>query len=298
MQQNKLGSLQIIIASICFGALPLLTRIGYAGGANAVTLLAVRFSVASVLIWAYLFLTKTEIKVNLKQVAVFALVAVLGYGVMAYSYFNSFHYIPSAMSAMIMFIYPVIVTYLAAVLLKRPITRAKVFALLLVTTGAIMMSAGEIAFNLIGIGLALTSAFTYAFYILYLGSKYTFEQEPKVLTAFIILFAAIFFTGLGVVQGQLTFEMSTSAWVAVIVMAVFSTVVAIMVFYAGVQKIGPATAAIISTVEPLTALVFGLAILGETMGALQWVGALFILAGVTYVQIPAPKPKINWKARV
>lgn len=298
MQKTRHGSLQIMISSAFFGALPLLTRIGYAGGANAVTLLAIRFTLASVLIWAYLFWTRTQIRTNLKQLAVFATVAICGYGVMASSYFNSIRYIPSSMSAMIMFTYPVIVTYIAAVFLKAPITRTKVVALILVTAGAVVMSQGSLVFDLRGIGLALISSFAYAMYITYLGSPFTYQQESKVLTAFIITFSAIFFLCSGALRGELTFSLTPSAWIAVSVMAVFSTVLAIMIFYSGVQKLGPSLSAIVSTVEPLTALLLGVVVLRERIGAMQWLGAVLIVLGVLYVQIPARKPKIDWKARI
>lgn len=298
IQSKRQGSIQIILASLLFGALPLLSRLGYRGGANAVTLLAVRFSISTVLIWSYLLWTKTKIKVDLKQLVIFALVAIFGYGAMAYSYFNSFHYIPSSMAAMIMFTYPVLVTYFSALLLKSPITRRKLIALILVTIGAISMAWGDISFNLLGILLAGIAALCYACYIVYLGSPYTYQQDPKVLTAFIILFAAIFFLVFGAVRGELIFDLQPLAWWSVLIMSIFSTVIAIMAFYAGVQKIGPALAAIISTVEPLTALCLAILFLGEQMSLSQWLGAVLIIIGVIFVQMPQPKPKVDWKARV
>lgn len=298
MQRNKSGSIQIIIASICFGALPLLTRTGYAGGANATTLLAIRFTIATVLLWGYLLATGTKIQTTGKQIAIFFSVGIFGFGVMAYAYFNSFHYIPSSMAAVIMFTYPVIVTYLSAVLLKARITRIQLLALVLVTAGAVVMSSGEMAFHPVGILLAFTSSVFYAIYIVYLGSSLTFQQEPKVLSAFITLAVAIFFTVFGAVRGELDFQFTGTAWVSVIVMSIFSTVVAIMVFYAGVQKVGSSTAAIISTVEPVTAFILGVTVLGESLTLMRIFGAVLIFAGVLYVQMPARKPKIDWRARI
>lgn len=299
MKLNKIGSLQIMISSACFGALPLLTKISYDGGANVVTILAIRFLLASCIIWPYLWWTKTKIRVTLKQLAVFAIMGIFGYGLMAATYFTALHYIPSSMAAMIMFVYPVLVTYFSSLLFRSPITRRKVIALLLVSGGAIIMTwGGRIAFHPLGVLLALTAAFVYAIYIVYLGSQYTFQQEPKVLTAFLILFSAVFFTVLGMIRGELVLSLDISAWQAIIFMAIASTVFAIMVFYSGVRKIGPSVAAIISTVEPVTALVLGLVVLGEQLSSNQWLGAVLILIGVIYVQLPKAKPKIDWKARI
>lgn len=299
MKLNKIGSLQIVLSSACFGALPLLTKISYDGGANVVTILAVRFLIASCIIWPYIWVTKTKIEVNLKQLAVFAVMGIFGYGVMAATYFISLHYIPSSMAAMIMFVYPVLVTYFSTLVLKSRITRGKVIALLLVSGGAIIMAwGGGLAFHPLGVILALTAAFFYALYIVYLGSRFTYQQEPKVLAAFLILFSGIFFTLFGIVRGDLNLNIDISAWQAIIFMAIVSTVFAIMVFYSGVRKIGPSVAAIISTVEPVTALILGLLVLGEKLCFNQWMGAFLIVIGVIYVQLPKAKTKIDWKTRI
>ncbi len=298
MRRKTLGSIQIITSSICFGALPLLVNIAYKGGANAVSILAIRFSIAAALIWGYLLLNKTKIHVTIKQLVIFAFVAIFGYGLMAYCYFISLHYIPSSMAAMIMFSYPILVTYLSSILLNSPITKAKVIALILVTIGAVFMTWGDISFNPFGIILVLASAFCYAMYIVYLGSSFTFDQEPKVLSAFIILFSAIFFMSVGWINGDLTFALTGSAWWAIIIMAIFATVFAIMVFYAGVRNLEPSLAAIISTIEPITAFLLGIVVLKEQIFFNQWLGSILILIGVVYVQAAKKRPKIDWKARI
>lgn len=293
MKKSTMGSIQVGLASICFGTLPLLTSIGYRGGANALTILAVRFTIASVLLWGYLFLTKQKVQVTLKQLAVFAVAAVLGYGIMAWSYFTSFKYIPSSMSAMILFTYPVIVTYLSAIFLKTRITPATILALILVTIGGVMMTWGQISFHLLGIFFAVATTVLYASYIVFLGSPLTFGQNPQVLMAFIVLFAAIFCTILGVATGELTFALTTSAWGAIVFMAIMVTVVAMMLFYAGVQKIGPSVASILGNIEPITAFLLGLVILGERASLNQWLGSGLILAGVLYVQLVKPKAGVK-----
>ncbi len=291
MQKSTKGSLQIILASMCFGALPLLTKIAYHGGANATTILTIRFSVASIMIWSYLLLTKTKIEVTLKQLAVFATASILGYGIMAYCYFTSFHYIPSSMAAMILFTYPIIVNYLSAIFLKTPITKAKVIALLLVISGAIIMSWGQLDFQPIGILLAILTTLLYSFYIFFLGTPLTFGQEPKVLSGFIILFSAIFFIITGGLSNDIHFDITISAWGGIIFMAIVSTVFAILLFNAGVKKIGSDLASILGGVEPITAFFLGIILLGEHATINEWFGAILIVVGVTYIQFKKPKEK-------
>ena len=289
MKRSTLGSIQIGLASICFGTLPLLTSMGYRGGANAITILAIRFTIASILIWGYLLITKKKFTVTAKQLGVFAIASVLGYGIMAWCYFTSFKYIPSSMSAMILFTYPVMVTYLSSVFLKTRITSATVLALILVTIGGVLMTWGQLSFNLFGIFLAIVTTFLYSSYIVFLGSRFTYGLEPTVLMAYIILFAAIFCSGLAILTGELTFALTPSAWGAIIFMAIMVTVVAMMLFYAGVQKVGPSLASILGNIEPITAFLLGLVILGEHANLRQWLGSGLILGGVLFVQLLKPR---------
>ncbi|MCK4257872.1 MAG: DMT family transporter [Halanaerobiales bacterium] len=293
MQKSTKGSLQIILSSMCFGTLPLLTKIAYKGGANATTILTIRFTIASILIWSYLIWTKTKIKTNFKQLAVFATASIFGFGIMAFCYFSSFHYISSSMSAMILFTYPIIVNYLSLIFFKTPITKSKIIALILVIVGAITMSWGQVNFQPLGIFLAVLTTILYSLYIIFLGSSLTYGQEPKILTSFIILFSALFFLIFGGINNYIDLNISLTAWLALIFMAVISTVFAILVFYAGVQKVGSSLSSILGGVEPITAFFLGIILLGEKAGIHEWLGALLIVIGVTYIQLNKPKEKLN-----
>jgi drug/metabolite transporter (DMT)-like permease len=60
---------------------------------------------------------------------------------------------------------------------------------------------------------------------------------------------------------------------------------------AGIQRIGAAQSAIVSSIEPATTMLVALVLLGEPIFPLQWVGAAFIIAAVILLQVrPTPKP--------
>jgi drug/metabolite transporter (DMT)-like permease len=60
--------------------------------------------------------------------------------------------------------------------------------------------------------------------------------------------------------------------------------VAVLAFYAGSHRIGAARAALVSTVEPIWTIALAAVLLGEALGALQFVGGAMILAGVVIAQ--------------
>jgi drug/metabolite transporter (DMT)-like permease len=60
----------------------------------------------------------------------------------------------------------------------------------------------------------------------------------------------------------------------------------VSLFFAGLHRVGPTRASIISTAEPLTAVLLAFAIFGESMTLLQLAGGALVLGGVWWVSTP------------
>ena len=73
-------------------------------------------------------------------------------------------------------------------------------------------------------------------------------------------------------------------WLAAI--AVVSTVAAVTLFFAGLRRVGPTAAAILSCLEPLVAVVLALAVFGGTPAAVQVLGGALVLAAVLVLRAP------------
>jgi drug/metabolite transporter (DMT)-like permease len=78
---------------------------------------------------------------------------------------------------------------------------------------------------------------------------------------------------------------SVAGWVAVGAIALISTVIAFVAFFAGLKRVGPVTASTLSTCEPVVTVVLAALVLGESMGFVQLLGGvLILLAAVTLVR--------------
>jgi drug/metabolite transporter (DMT)-like permease len=62
--------------------------------------------------------------------------------------------------------------------------------------------------------------------------------------------------------------------------ATLCTVVPIRAFLAGLSRIGPARAAVVSSLEVLVTIALAAAVLRERIGPRQWAGGALILGGV------------------
>jgi len=72
--------------------------------------------------------------------------------------------------------------------------------------------------------------------------------------------------------------------------AVVSTVGAIALFFAGLRRVGPSAASILSTVEPVVTVALAYAVFGESLGLAQLAGGALVLAAVVAVNAPARRP--------
>ncbi len=76
-------------------------------------------------------------------------------------------------------------------------------------------------------------------------------------------------------------------WSAVGYLGVFGTVLGFTWFYQGVHRIGAAKAGVYINFVPVSAIVLGWLLLGETMDSSLWLGAALVLSGVWLTNRPA-----------
>ena len=68
-----------------------------------------------------------------------------------------------------------------------------------------------------------------------------------------------------------------------------TSVGAVTLFQLGVLYVGPSTSAILSTFEPITSIVCGVLILGESLSLLKIIGCVLILSGVILITLSESK---------
>ena len=89
-----------------------------------------------------------------------------------------------------------------------------------------------------------------------------------------------------------------SAWASMLYLAVFGTVLAFVLLYEGVSRIGASRATAFAMLVPIFGVLGSVLVLGETVGAGTVVGGLAILAGLWLVQKPSPAPEVAPEGRL
>ena len=109
-------------------------------------------------------------------------------------------------------------------------------------------------------------------------------MHPILLAALVSTGAAAAFTAAGLAGGGLPLPPTGAAWGVVGVIAVAATVVPMTAFFAGMERVGAATASIVSTLEPVVTVALAAVLLGEHLSAVEALGAVSVLAAVRLLQ--------------
>jgi drug/metabolite transporter (DMT)-like permease len=199
----------------------------------------------------------------------------LGYAGQSFSYFTALQFAPAGLVAVLLYLYPALVTGLSFAVLKQPITRIKLGALILSLLGILLVIDVQSGGQMTGILLAILAAVIYAVYIM-AGAKVTQGTDIRVSSTVIITSAAVVYGVYGAWHG-LSLPNSEVGWVGSIGLALIGTVVAVWAFFEGVKRIGAVDASMLSTLEPVVTVVLAWVLLGERLTALNLCGGVLIL---------------------
>ena len=110
---------------------------------------------------------------------------------------------------------------------------------------------------------------------------------PLVLSALVCTGAATTLTLAAAVGGSLHLgDVSATGYGWLAGIAVVSTVGAVGLFFAGLRRVGPTTASILSTAEPLTTVVLAYLAFGESLSPVQLTGGALVLGAVLLLSAP------------
>lgn len=266
-----------------FGSLGVFGKLATRHGISLPTLLGLRFALAAVVLWG-LALWRGEVRwLGARRTAGIALMGAF-YVAQAAAFFSSLRTIPAAITSILLYVYPVLVTVLAWLLLGEALTPLRLLALALACAGVLLVvgpsPTGHL--DLAGVLLGLASAVVYSTYIL-TGGVLLREVPALYATAVIASVGGACYLGFGAVTGHLH-RLDGTGWGIIAGIAIIPTLVAASAFLAGLSRVGPTRASIVSTLEPATTAVLAALVLGEGLSALQLLGGAVVLAAAVLVR--------------
>ncbi len=138
--------------------------------------------------------------------------------------------------------------------------------------------------NRVGLLSALASAVTFAWYTV--RCEYGMKRYPPWTVVFYgLLFAAVIWNILHPPLSGFLKPSGAAQWGCVLIVGFLGTVLAFICYNEGINRIGATRASITATLEPITAGFIAWLFLGETMELWQVLGAAFVIASITALQL-------------
>ena len=294
---HRLGSALCIASAIAFGAMAIFGKLAYDAGVGILTLLFVRFSIAAPVLWIGAARSGERLFSGATRRTLLAALALgaVGYALQAGLYFAALARMDASLLSMLLYTFPAMVTVAAIALGRETASRRRTGALLVSSGGLalVLLGAGAGTFDWLGAALGLGAALTYTAYIL-VSDRVGGELRALPLSALITTGAAITFGLACAASGSFDTGFASVGWLGLTAIEIVSTVTPIALFFAGLRRVGPSTASILSTLEPLTTVALAFVVFGETLSAVQVTGAALVLAAAVWLQrrprAPQPVP--------
>ena len=297
MDDNKLGSILVLVAAASLGTLGVLGKIAYGEGLTIATVLALRFTIGSAAFFSILGITETWKQATCtkrdsiqplailrgRKLYIGIALGTLGYGVMSGLFFWGLRYMSPGMVAITFYTYPIFVILISSAVLREKITKYTVIALLLAFCGVTLITGLDRAnADPRGVMIVLASALIFAAYVT-VSRAVLAEVDARVLTAHVLPSAALTFIIYGSLTSQLSFPSTMNGWIAGILLGVVATAIPVFAFLAGLSRIRATHASILMTFEPVVAVLLASALLRDPISWVTVVGGSLVLAATVLI---------------
>lgn len=282
----------VALSSLSFSATTVSAVTAYGGGANPITVVAVRFLGAVCALALLLAATRAPLMLPPRE----RLIA-LGLGallaVQSYFLYTSFDLIPAALTMVIFYIYPLLVGVGAALMGQERMGWPLAAGLAVAFAGLVLV------FNVTGEGVnargavyAAIAAVAWAAIGLLsarlLSARLGGNRDSRQVTLHIQFAAAVLYGILLTAGGGLELPGTVRGWVGYVGAPIFYAV-AITCFFAAVSVIGSVRTALIMNLEPVATIALAWAVLGQVLTGTQLVGAALVVAAVMAARWQGPR---------
>ncbi len=290
-RQTIIGTICGIGAAICYGTNPLGAQL-YKEGMTPSSVLFWRFGLAWLIIAIVMLFRKESLRVSAKE---FGVVTALGLLFMASSLtlYMSFSMMDVGVASTILFVYPVMTAAIMSLFFKEKLTMVTVASIVLSFVGVMLLywRGNGVTLSTLGVILVLLSALTYSVYIIVVDRS-KIQMSSFKINFYVLIYCTLGNVAYSLCMGQpIAMPATASSWFYVGWLAVVPAIMALVMMVYAAKYIGSTPTAIMGALEPLTAVLIGIFLFGESFTARLAVGILLIFSSVILIVIRNHKPK-------
>lgn len=272
------------IAAASYGMNPLFALPLYKAGMDPDSVLFFRYLFAIPLLGIMIKARGRSFKIQRKETFPLIIMGLL-VALSSLTLFLSYNYMAAGIASTLLFVYPIMVALIMAMVFKEKLALQTIVCMLLALGGIGLLYKSEdgSTLSLIGTLLVFASSLSYAIYIVGINQTSLKKVATLKVTFYVLLFGLSLFVARLLYSGVLNTPDQWYLWANLLALAVFPTAISFLCTTGAIQYIGSTPTAILGALEPVTAIFFGIAVFGESLTVRESFGLVMIIVAVTLV---------------
>ena len=290
MKNDRISFIKLIASMLIFGTVGIVRR-GMALPSGFVAMSRGFIGCAVILLFMLFTKRKPDIAA-IKSNSVPLLLSGIFIGINWIFLFESFRYTTVAVATLCYYMAPVFVILLSPMILKEKVAVTKTVAVLVAVVGMALVcepwGGGLTGDSLIGIVLALLAAVFYAAVTVTNKKLHDVSSLDRTVTQLFVASAAVLPYTL--LAEEVTAEMfDPTSILLLITLGALHTGLAYLFFFTSIEKLSAVTVSLFSYVDPISAVILSLCLLGEPMTLVAAIGAVVIILSMIASELELPK---------
>lgn len=286
------GLLLATAGVLAFSVRPVIIKLAYGYGVDAITLLMLRmlFSLPfflAVAVWSGG--RRGGAPMTGRTLAATLALGITSYYVASFLDFLGLQYVSAGIGRLLLFLYPTIVVVLSALFLGKPIRGREVASLVISYIGVALVLSSEWGHGgsdiALGAALVFGGAVCYAIYLV-AGSRLVERVGSMRFTAYGMTAASVCCIAQFVALRPFSaLDLPWQVYALSVLMAVACTVLPVFMTAEALRRVGANTVALLGALGPVSAAALGALILGEAVTPAQAAGAVLVMVGVLLISL-------------
>lgn len=286
------GVAVVAFAAVMVGLSFVMARLTYDAGSNPLTVIALRYPVVALLLWALIALRGGSVVLARRELLTSYGVG-LAYFIGAGGYLASIVYLPVSLAALLFYSYPLMAVVWQSLLDRRPPRALHVVAFLVAFGGlalALEVSVGDLDPR--GVVLVLIGALGISCAFVWTGRSLA-AVDVTVVTLHISICGSVVAAVAILGVGSFTLPAAGLFGWSVLAATILCFAAGFVAMFAGIKMIGALRTSMVFNLEPVATIALAVLILGEVLTLQQVIGAVLVIGAIVVTQRPTRSPIVT-----
>lgn len=277
---NKKGIFLAMLSALIYGFTPVLCAFTYKMGNNALTLTFFRSLFVIPILGFIMWFKKISFLIKPKELFYLVFIGIFGGVLTTLLLYKSYNYIQVGTATTLHFLYPLFVFIICLTIYKEKIHIKQILALLLSIIGiSFFINLNDLkVFQ--GIIMSLISGITFSIYLVGMDKTILKNFNGFKLAFYISILVACSLFIYGTLNDELVLYQQVNSYVYMLFIALLAQLVAVVCLKLAIFYIGSSQVSILSMLEPISSIVFGMLFLKESVTFNNLIGCCIIICGM------------------